>query len=206
MIATAIETESANVAIEIATAQARPARLELRKQAEGLETTATHTPIAHVLLLPNETLVATHHLLHPEIATVAVLRLRIRAMRDIAAIALQDMMIGMMSVIGGGMIGTAEIGTGIETGIGMVDTVRVVAAMLPEVGKAEEGRHKGYNLQGHQGRIGRKEAQAEDGRDRRARQHSQRIAIETRFGRCSERWTRTVSYADGQHIWQEKNI
>ena len=88
-----------------------------------------------------------------------------------------------------------RIETGIETGIGMVGTVRVVAGMLPEVGKAEEGRHKGYNLQGHQGRIGRKEAQAEDGRDRRARQHSQRIAIEMRFGRCSERWTRTVSYA-----------
>jgi len=116
-------------------------------------------------------------------------------MRDIAAIALRDMMTGMMIVIDDGMIGTAETEIGTEIGIGILDTVRVVAGMLPEMDKAEEGQHKEYNLQGHQGRIGRKEAQAEDGRDRRARQHSQRIAIEMRFGQCSERWTRTVSYA-----------
>jgi len=126
-----------------------------------------------------------------------VLRLMIRAMQDIAATAPQDMMTDTMIGIDDGMIGTAETETGIETGIGMVDTVRVVAGMLLEVGKAEEGRHKEYNLQAHRGRIVRKEARVEVGQDRRARQHSQRIAIGTRCGRCSERWTRTVSDAGG---------
>ena len=191
------ETESANVAIETATAQVRPARPELRKHPVDPETAATHTPIVHVLRLLNETLVAMPHLLRQETAMGVVGGMRIQEMRDIAVIARQDMMTGMMIGIGGEMIGIAETGIGTETGTGMQDTARVVAGTLLAVGKGEEDQHQGYNLQAHRDHIVRTEARVEDTQDRRISQHSQRTAIGMRFGPCSGLWTRTVSDAEG---------
>ena len=199
MIANVNENESENVAIETATTQVRPAHRGLGQQPADLETAATHTQIDHVLRLLNETLVEIHRHLRLEIATVVVtvFRLMIRAMQDIAAMALQNMMTGTMTVIEGGTIETAGIETEIGIGIEMVDTVRALAVTYLEAGKAEEVKPQEYNPQAHQDRIDPKEARAEVGQDRQMRWHSQRIAIGMRFGPCSEQWTRTVSDIEG---------